>query len=110
MKIKEELTDLLKVERFGAGIGILEINNDEPLNINSLSKRALMASSNVINLDKTEIGICVFDELLEARVVREELVKQLLTEVADSGGTESLYMVFQPIFNLRTKRVTSLRH
>lgn len=107
LKIKEELTDLLKVERFGAGIGILEINNDEPLNINSLSKRALMASSNVINLDKTEIGICVFDELLEARVVREELVKQLLTEVADSGGTESLYMVFQPIFNLRTKRVTS---
>ncbi len=107
LKIKEELSDLLKVERVGAGIGILEIENDKPLNINYISKRALMASSKVINLDKTEIGICVFDESLESRVEREELVKQLLTEVANNGGNDALYMVFQPILNLRTKRITS---
>ncbi|NLB48748.1 MAG: EAL domain-containing protein, partial [Erysipelotrichia bacterium] len=105
LKIKDELCELLKVERVGAGLGILEIDNDEELDIELMSKRVLMASSRVINLDKTEVGVCFFDETLEARVQREETVKKILTEVVEQRGSKRFRMVFQPILDLRTNTI-----
>lgn len=103
-KITETLVSLLKIERVGGGIGILEISNSNDRDINLMLKRLLIASERAMEISESDFGVCFYDEEIENRITREEEIKRALTKTAyeDDRG---LFLLYQPILNLETHRI-----
>ena len=106
-KIKAALWEVLKAERVGAGIGILEIDGAEELDLSRLSRNALIASSKAISVDENEIGIFFYDREIEAQIQRGEDIKRELTNIAENKDGGLLYLQFQPIIDLAANRICS---
>lgn len=104
-KVKDALWIVLKAERIGAGIGILQLNNDEEFNWNTITKRALISSYKAISLEENDIGICFFDDVMEAQIQREEDIKKELTNIAENKDNGHLFLQFQPIYDLKTNQI-----
>lgn len=104
-KFKDALWEILKAERVGSGIGILEIDDSEKHDASKLSKKALIASFKAINLEENEIGICFYNSEMEAQIQHEEDIKQELTKIIDNEDGANLYLQYQPILDLSTGRI-----
>jgi len=105
--IKKLLEEKLKPEGIGAGIGVVEVENDGKLDLNKLTKRVYLTSSQAIARYPNEVGIVFFDRELEVKIQRQEDVKRALYDVVDKNDTENFYMQFQPILDLKTNKIVS---
>lgn len=109
MEFSREIADsfepILTAERIGAGIGVFEIDPDEELDLNKLSKRVLILSEKAAGSEDREIGICYYDNKMEAYIEREEDIKRELTDIATCEGDGGLYLHYQPIFDLKTDKI-----
>ncbi|MBP8691422.1 MAG: EAL domain-containing protein [Sedimentibacter sp.] len=99
------LESILSIERIGGGIGIIELNEDNKCDMGQLSKNLLVASEKAMNLYNADIGICFFDDELEAEVIREEEIKAELARISFDENYDGLYLKFQPILDLRTNKI-----
>ena len=104
-KIADILQSLLAIERIGGGIGILEIDQDEELDFNRLSKKILIVSEKAIGLNDTEIGICYYDKEIETQISREEDIKRELSIIASEADDGCFYLQYQPIYDLKANRI-----
>lgn len=105
--VAEELDQFLKLERIGAGIGIMELNHYQKANIDRISKLLLIASEKAMNGFGKDIGICLVDEKLEAMVEREsEIRKELMRIAQDNNSKHELFLTFQPILDLPTEKIS----
>ncbi len=101
----ETLEAVLAVEKIGAGIGIVEIDQRNGHDIEQLLKNLLIASEKALNSPDGEIRFCFFDAEMEAQVVREEKIKRLLAEIAENKGHNALFLQFQPILDIRSDKI-----
>lgn len=106
-KIKDALWEVLKVERIGAGIGILEVDDAEEFDLSKITKRALISSFKATGLDENQIGICLYDNAMEAQIQREEDIMRELTKIVEKDDDGQLYLQFQPIVDLTADRISS---
>lgn len=104
-KIADTLEPILANERIGAGIGVFEIDPDEELDLNELSKKAMILSEKAIGLEDKEIGICYYDDIIKANIEREENIKRELTDIATSEENGGLYLQYQPMLDLKTNEI-----
>jgi len=100
------LDSLLGIERIGGGIGIVEITDMNKHDPDVISKNLLIASENAIKEREKEFWYCFFDKKLEEMILREEDIKRCLGKVASGEDTESLYLQYQPILDLRTNKIS----
>lgn len=100
------LDSLLGIERIGGGIGIVEITDKNKHDPDVISKNLLIASENAIKEREKEFWYCFFDKKLEEMILREEDIKRCLGKVASGEDTESLYLQYQPILDLRTNKIS----
>lgn len=105
-QIANDLKQILASERIGASIGIFEINSDEELDLNQLSKKVLITSEKAIELEENEIGICYYDKKIEQEIEQEEIIKRELTNITSLTEYEGLYLQYQPIFDLKTNKIS----
>lgn len=105
--IANTLEPLLVMERIGAGIGVVEINEDNKNNIEQLLKNLLIASEKAINAADKDIGCCFFDTAMEAQLVLEEEIKRELTLIAEEENNDNLFLQFQPLLDLKTNQICS---
>jgi len=104
--IEEALERLFRMERIGGGIGILEFDLATESNLNTLLHRLLVASEKAIKMYEKEIGICFYDEELEAAVNREREITNALHRIADGDEScDRLFLEYQPILNLEDDRI-----
>ncbi len=106
-EIKDALWEILRGERIGAGIGILEFGDADEFDLSIISKGALIASFKAISLDENDIGICFYDSEMEAQLQREEDIKMELANIVENNEGGELYLQFQPILDLKTDRISS---
>lgn len=99
------LEALLIVERIGAGIGIIEIDDNNKHDVGVLLKNLLIASEKAINVFDSDIGCCFFDEEMEKQIIRAEEIKRELAQIAADGDSDRLFLQFQPILDLQTNRI-----
>ena len=104
--LANSLDSLLGIERIGGGIGIVEINDKNKYDADLLFKNLLVASENAIKENKKEFWYCFFDKKLEEMILREEDIKRALGRVASGEDTESLYLQYQPILDLKSNKVS----
>lgn len=56
--VANTLEHYLTVERVGAGIGILEIDQDKKTDVEQLFKKLLIASEKALDQEDKDIGVC----------------------------------------------------
>ncbi|NLY70728.1 MAG: PAS domain-containing protein, partial [Clostridiales bacterium] len=81
--IVETIESLLVTERIGGGIGILEIDpGDHEIDIDSILRRAMIATEKSMSLFGKDFEICFYDAELEALVNRERDIIEALNSIA----------------------------
>src|SRR5699024_765819 len=96
---------LLKAEGVGAGIGVFEIDERRDTDIDQLLKKLLIASERATDLYDREFGICFYDKKMEEKIIREENIKQELVSVGRETNDGGLFLLFQPILELKSNRI-----
>jgi PAS domain S-box-containing protein len=106
--IADMLESLFFMERIGGGIGILEIGHDQNEDDAELfSRRLLIASERSVSRFDKNIGICFYDEELEALVNRERGIVEALGVIAAGGDTnDDIFLQYQPIMDLKTGSIS----
>lgn len=110
----DELTELCRTmidlmnsafitQTFGADIGVLEIDPAKD-DVDSILRNVSIAANNA---NENQIfSYCFFDNEMEKRILREVEIKNELTKSAFFGCDDCLYLVYQPIVDLRENRVS----
>jgi PAS domain S-box-containing protein len=105
--IAHTIGSILSGERINGGISVLEISEKSEQDVEELLKDLLITSENAINIYETDIGICFFNKELEEQIMREETINRELTQVAMGIKPERLFMLYQPVLDIKTDRICS---
>ncbi|HZK01905.1 MAG TPA: bifunctional diguanylate cyclase/phosphodiesterase, partial [Anaerovoracaceae bacterium] len=103
--VSDTLESLLSIEGVGGGIGVVEINSNSKPEIDTLITNTMIASEKVDDDYDRDFGYCFFDKEMETRIMREEQIKYDLTQISGGIDTDRLFLLFQPIIDLKTGKV-----
>lgn len=103
--IADTLESLLHSERVAGGIGILEIDRNSIQDMDNLVNNALIASERAIGLHGKDFNHCIFDLRMKKQILREEQIKQELSQIAAGEGEHRLFLEFQPILDIKTGEI-----
>ncbi len=103
--ISDTLEAILAIERVSGGIGVVEIDDYNKYDVEQLLKNLLITSERSININDRDFGFCFFDSDMETQITRENWIKHSLTQVASGSSDDSLFLLFQPILDLRSNRI-----
>ena len=103
--IASDLKELFITERVGGGIGIIEFDQDNELEVDLLLKRLLIASEKSINEFDEDFTACFYNEGLERSIIREGDIRQELAKIATDDDCDELFLQYQPILDLKTDSV-----
>ncbi len=79
--IERTLEPLLRTERVTAAIGVIEIEQGNKLDADSLLKKLLIASERALDMSDKNFDICFYDSAMEMQVIREEKIKRDLPKL-----------------------------
>ena len=101
------LVKFLSPERVAAGIGIVEIDQDNGPNTDQLLKKLLISSEKALSIPGNDFNVYFYDDETEREIVREQEIKRELALLADNEADGGLYLQYQPILDLRSGRISS---
>ncbi len=105
-QVIDRLRQPLQAKRKGVAVGIVEIDHKE-LDANTIIRRATIAASSTRESDNE--GYAFFDNSMEEKLLRENIIERELGAAVDSNSiAESIYLVYQPIVELRQNRIVGL--
>lgn len=104
-RIAQILSLLLAVERVGAGIGVVEINDSYINDVELLLKRLQIVSEFGMDLRDVDYKIQFYDTAMEEKILREDEIKRALAKIAEGIDQEQFYMQFQPLLDLETDSI-----
>lgn len=101
------LETALALEQINAGIGIVEVESHHRRNVDQILKSVLIASEKAIeSFDDYSFGF--FDDKMEEALIREDVIKRELAQIADGIRPERLYLQYQPILDLKTDEICAV--
>lgn len=100
--VSHTLDALLSIERIGWGIGIIEIDDENRHDIDTLLRDLLIASERSLASFTSDFSILFFDKKMEKHLAREEAITTDIIQVATGRDTETLLLHYQPIVDLKT--------
>jgi PAS domain S-box-containing protein len=103
--IATSLEFILSAERIGASISVMEIGVSKNLDIEQLLKNILVASDKGLDTTGSDIGISFFNDEIHKQILREEKISRELIQIAAGNNVERLFMQYQPILDLKSKRI-----
>ncbi len=103
--IEKSLEFVFVMDKISGGIGILEIENDNIVNVDFLLRNLLIASEKAINIFEKDFRTCIYDEALEEIVNRELEIRNTLSIIAASDINDEFFLQYQPIMHLKTNSI-----
>ena len=103
--VANTLEHYLTVERVGAGIGILEIDQDKKTDVEQLFKKLLIASEKALDQEDKDIGVCFYDAEIEMQINREQEIMLELAQIASEEKSGGLFLQYQPVVELKSNRI-----
>lgn len=104
-EIVRMLQTVLKAERIGGGIGIIEIDGSSETSPDRVLKNLLVASEKALASMEGDFTYSFYDEAMEAMIVREEMIRLELIRVLEQKRGARFYLQFQPIYELKTDQI-----
>ena len=105
--IERTLEPLLRTERVTAAIGVIEIEQGNKLDADSLLKKLLIASERALDMSDKNFDICFYDSAMEMQVIREEKIKRELAKIAEDETNKGMFLLYQPIFDLKSNKISA---
>lgn len=106
-EISRRMRSILRVERIGWGIGILELDLFNNHNTDATLRNVLVASEKSLASFEEDLRFRFFDKEMELALERENVIMQELTEIASGKGKDRLYLEYQAILDLKTDTICS---
>jgi len=103
--VENTLESILALERIGGGIGVVEIDETNKLDIEQLMKNLLITSEKAMHTLERDIGICFFDEEMSEHIFREDIISRELMQVASGERADRLFLLYQPILDLESNHI-----
>lgn len=103
--IADALRPLLLTERIGGGIGVVEIDNENTVDVDRILGNLMLASESALMNTSADVGFCFYDSAMEAERIREQEIECEISDFTASGSNSGLFMQFQPILDLRTNKI-----
>ena len=103
--LSDTLVEIFVTDRISGGIGIIEIDLNNELDVDLLLKKLLIASEKSINIFDKDFIVCFYDDALDAEIKREGDIRQELSRIAIEENTGELFLKYQPILDLRTDSI-----
>ena len=100
------LHSVLDVERIDFGIGVYEVEDLKQQQIEEVFKKLLIASEEAFNSIYGASSIYFYDDDLEQRVYRKNVIQQELALIAEGEDPDRIFLQFQPIVDLSDNRIT----
>ena len=104
-RISSLLETFLIIEGINWGIGIVEIGRDATKDVEQLLRDLLVASEQALQQLHGQSSYCFFDTEMEERLYREEEITAELSRIAAGEGSGSLFLNYQPIFELASNKI-----
>ena len=103
MMVSKKVASLLREERVGWGIGLIELS-DVPVE-ESLTN-LLIASEQALSDFDAGHEVCVFDEAMQEAMRRRTTIERELAELIKNPVSSSLSLQFQPIWDVKTQTIS----
>ena len=103
--LTETLEAVLKIERVGGSIGVVEINADYEHNADQILRNLMIASENAGNNSDIDFGFCFYNAQMDAQLMREKEIERELAQIARSENPDRLFLQFQPILDVKTNMI-----
>jgi EAL domain-containing protein (putative c-di-GMP-specific phosphodiesterase class I) len=104
--LTEILESILVAERIGGGIGIMELDNYDDIDVDTLLKKLLISSEKANNIYDYSFGTCFYDIEMEMEIIREQDIKSELARIAADENDDTLFLQFQPIVDLKSNQIS----
>lgn len=106
-KITTALEPIVLSERILCGIGVFELSrNHKPSQVDDILKNLLLASEKAHLNDEKPIHYVFFDNEMEEEIIRKKKIQKELIKISNGLDEEKLFLVYQPIIDLVTNRVS----
>ncbi|NLL35331.1 MAG: EAL domain-containing protein [Clostridiales bacterium] len=102
-KITDTVSTFLDVHGIGATVGILLIDESQPKDADTLLGKLMNTSEMAIK--RGDSKPLYYSPDLDNQLARENEISQEITEIIEGTKVERLYMMFQPIIDIKLKKV-----
>ncbi|WP_320122843.1 EAL domain-containing protein [uncultured Sphaerochaeta sp.] len=103
MMVSKKVASLLREERVGWGIGLIELS-EAP--VEEILTNLLVASEQALSDFDTGHEVCVFDEAMQQAMRRRTTIERELAELIKNPVSSSLSLQFQPIWDVKTQTIS----
>ena len=103
MMVSKKVASLLREERVGWGIGLIELS-DVPVE-ESLTNLLIASEQGLSDFDAGH-EVCVFDEAMQQAMRRRTTIERELAELIKNPSSSSFYLQFQPIWDVKTQKIS----
>lgn len=104
-EVRGTLELILSPERTGGSVAVMELDGSRDYSVEEISTNLLTASEIAIEQGENDIHLCFYDARMEQGIIRTKMIEQELNRMIAQKSDAGLYMVYQPIFDLKTNRV-----
>ncbi|WP_319757822.1 EAL domain-containing protein [uncultured Sphaerochaeta sp.] len=101
--VSKKVASLLREERVGWGIGLIELS-EAP--VEEILTNLLVASEQALSDFDTGHEVCVFDEAMQQAMRRRTTIERELAELIKNPSSSSFYLQFQPIWDVKTQTIS----
>ena len=101
-KINNIIKGVIEVYNIKVSIGVVELSGNYVSSEDLLKKAAIAVEGSFCSVASR---CCYFDASMEKTILRKEAIKNELSNIAKGVNQNSLFVVYQPIINLRDKTI-----
>ncbi len=101
-KINALIKNVIEVYNIKASVGVVELSGNYVSSEDLLKKAAIAVEGNFCSVGSR---CCYFDASMEKTILRKEAIKNELSSISRGMNENSLFVVYQPIINLKNKTV-----
>jgi PAS domain S-box-containing protein len=102
-RVSQKVASLLREERVGWGIGLIELS-EAP--VEEILTNLLVASEQGLSDFDAGHEVCVFDEAMQQAMRRRTTIERELAELIKNPSSSSFYLQFQPIWDVKTQTIS----
>ncbi|MDD2393592.1 MAG: EAL domain-containing protein [Eubacteriales bacterium] len=103
--ISDVMKSMLRVDRIGAGIGVIVFDRNAENDVDQLLKKLLIASEKSAMSNDDDFKVFFYNDEMEEQIRREEDIRRELIRVAYDEDHNALFMQYQPVYDLKSDRI-----
>lgn len=104
--LRQSLESILLIERVGGGIGVLELDPKTSRSADEILMDVLITSEIALRNSYGDFPVRFFDAEVQKGIIREKTIEEELVLIETDTQDSGLSLVYQPILDLRTNRIT----